>query len=193
MFTKQQILWECLSYEACETYPEGLPPSYHGDCSEMMDLRIPLPVYVLKREIARFGRSSNKYLSSHLQHIKSRSYSRGVSNVDEFWYVCKYIVEDFCSRELTVSDDRLVALAGIATSLSQSTGYRYLVGIWDRKFDYSVTLMELLWSSSSGYFCPRPSRYRAPSWSWASVDCGISTSVIRMSLISTCRLIGLSR
>lgn len=75
--------------------------------------------------------------------------------------MCRY---SYC--DLTVSSDKLVAVAGIARRLCDFTGRdhnQYLAGLWREDL-----LGQLLWYTfGENTRCPE---YRAPSWSWASLD-----------------------
>ena len=67
-----------------------------------------------------------------------------------------------------MQSDKLTALAGLATYFSPVLGPGYFSGIWEQLF-----LQQLCWQSASNTtFLSRPNQYRAPSWSWASVDGG---------------------
>ncbi|KAL3424120.1 hypothetical protein PVAG01_03401 [Phlyctema vagabunda] len=78
------------------------------------------------------------------------------------------IVENYSKRSLTVRKDKLVAISGLARILSSVYGTDYVAGLWVKD------LVRLLaWHKSIS----KPSTakdlgmaYRAPSWSWASVD-----------------------
>ena len=79
-------------------------------------------------------------------------------------------VELYSRCNLTRPDDKLVALGGIARRASESLQAcgrldSYLAGLWRNRL-----LSELLWNtgyrSASRYTGP----YRAPTWSWASID-----------------------
>jgi hypothetical protein len=74
------------------------------------------------------------------------------------------IVEEYSRRNLSCQSDRLCAISGIATEVGQKANITYLAGIWREQFPIT-----LLWEVTSP-LKPRPSRYRAPSWSWAAVD-----------------------
>jgi len=92
----------------------------------------------------------------------------------EYWY---RTVEDFCARNLTVEMDKLPALAGLAQREHEFRHSRYLAGLWQDDLPSA-----LLWRSSrftlregiEGIPASRPTGYRAPSWSWASVNGSIS-------------------
>jgi len=74
---------------------------------------------------------------------------------------------DYSSRNLTVSADKLVAFAGVAECFQRFFSSSYLAGLWENSL-----LLDLLWFKVSDEPLPRirPTEYRAPSWSWASID-----------------------
>ena len=79
------------------------------------------------------------------------------------------IVVDYSKRELTFSHDRLPGIAGVASELAKVWDDVYLAGLWS-----SCLLNHLGWRPSSGVEADwRTSNYLAPSWSWASVVCGV--------------------
>ncbi|KAJ2988910.1 hypothetical protein NUW58_g3730 [Xylaria curta] len=77
------------------------------------------------------------------------------------------IVEAYTQRTLGFLDDRLNAISGIAKKMHRAELGEYLGGL----FSYKL-LPQLMWSRAEGQTpLPRPSHgYRAPSWSWASID-----------------------
>ncbi|KAJ8132628.1 hypothetical protein O1611_g1003 [Lasiodiplodia mahajangana] len=77
------------------------------------------------------------------------------------------IVEAYTKRALGFLDDRLNAIAGIAKKMHRAELGEYLGGL----FSYML-LAQLMWSRAEEQTpLPRPSNgYRAPSWSWASID-----------------------
>lgn len=94
-------------------------------------------------------------------------------NVDPAIEVERYniwtsIVANYTRRRLTVGADRLPALSGIAQKFSKAWSDEYFAGHWKRQFVASLS-----WRRSRGtsdeYF-PPVLEYRAPSWSWASID-----------------------
>lgn len=100
------------------------------------------------------------------------------------------LVEQYSKRYLTVADDKLSALAGVARVLAEETGGQYLAGLWSdhlhedmfwrvqtheefiqkgQKDDFKRIAVT---GSLIGY-ASRPAQVRAPTWSWASVDAPI--------------------
>ncbi|KAK0652376.1 heterokaryon incompatibility protein-domain-containing protein [Cercophora newfieldiana] len=101
------------------------------------------------------------------------------------------LVEDYSRRVFTRSEDKLPALGGLAQAIARLTSDRYVAGHWE-----SILLETLRWGISSikhvyavtggvrdrnphelvGWQSPvsYPKSYRAPSWSWASIDAEIA-------------------
>ncbi|KAL4815266.1 hypothetical protein BDW67DRAFT_186054 [Aspergillus spinulosporus] len=79
------------------------------------------------------------------------------------------IVESYAKLDIKIPSDRLPAISATAKIVSQNMKSEYLAGIW------RMTLMEgLLWYVRGRPSRPRPALgdrdWRAPSWSWASID-----------------------
>ncbi|KIX95813.1 uncharacterized protein Z520_08521 [Fonsecaea multimorphosa CBS 102226] len=79
------------------------------------------------------------------------------------------IVAQYTLRKLTVASDKLPAISGIAKKVSTATDSAYLAGLWNDNL-----IEDLLWASGphleSPHLARRLNEYRAPSFSWASVD-----------------------
>jgi hypothetical protein len=74
------------------------------------------------------------------------------------------IVAAYTSRRLTFTEDRLPALQGVAKHVQRERACAYYAGLWE-----DTLCFDLLWhvvSPEKG----RPSKYQAPSWSWASMQ-----------------------
>lgn len=148
IFGSKQMVWSCATTEASETFPLGLDPKFSTPLNE------------------------DASLSSLRQRLMR------ISNVDEppsrFW-------NDFISRysraRLSVSSDTLVALQGLVERIitmaedrryadADTSKSEYIAGLWcGRYFQQS-----LLWRPKAGSTHCRPQSYRAPSWSWASIE-----------------------
>lgn len=79
-------------------------------------------------------------------------------------------VSAYSKCSLTVESDNLVAVRGIVQEISRITGDRFFGGIWGQ-----YLLRGLLWRRypfphKAKLNPPRLKTWRAPSWSWASVD-----------------------
>ncbi|CAN9341226.1 unnamed protein product [Alternaria alternata] len=74
------------------------------------------------------------------------------------------IVESYSLRSVTESEDRILAISGIAERFADFVPGRYISGIWENMMPLS-----LLWDKL-GQPTDRPAKYRGPSWSWTSID-----------------------
>ncbi|KAJ8495422.1 hypothetical protein ONZ51_g1690 [Trametes cubensis] len=92
-------------------------------------------------------------------------YSYEWKNIRQLW---SRIVREYSSRSLSYPSDKLVACAALAETFACALGSEYVAGLWDDSFIFH----DLLWQRTS--WSPRPVAYRAPSWSWASVDGEVS-------------------
>ncbi|RFU35042.1 hypothetical protein B7463_g1301, partial [Scytalidium lignicola] len=85
------------------------------------------------------------------------------------WY--RSIESEFCGRLLTNDSDMLPALSGVAHRFQPLIDGMYHAGLWETDL-----LRGLLWKcrnvipNGKGIYLTEPSSYRAPSWSWASLN-----------------------
>ncbi|KAJ4290282.1 hypothetical protein N0V90_010497 [Kalmusia sp. IMI 367209] len=78
----------------------------------------------------------------------------------------RLICETYSSRKLTEPGDKLLAMSAIASSYKKIFRDDYYAGLWRR-----YLALDLLWYRlDSEPARPRPRTYRAPSWSWTSID-----------------------
>jgi hypothetical protein len=78
------------------------------------------------------------------------------------------VVEAYSTRKLTFSSDKLVAVSGIAQAIHLQSNDEYIVGMWRWKLEE-----QLCWKLSYNGQVKNSKEivpYRAPTWSWASVD-----------------------
>jgi hypothetical protein len=90
----------------------------------------------------------------------------------ETFRIWRDIVRKYSLCLLTRSEDKLVALAGIASSYLSVLGAShtgYVAGLWEADI-----ISQLLWHRVHDCHGRRPQQYRAPSFSWASLDGPVS-------------------
>jgi hypothetical protein len=79
------------------------------------------------------------------------------------------VVARYSEAELTFPKDKLVALSGVAHKFQKTFKDQYVAGLWRKEL-----IRQLCWSVDHANINKRPRTleiaYRAPSWSWASVD-----------------------
>ncbi|RKL41456.1 hypothetical protein BFJ72_g5348 [Fusarium proliferatum] len=112
-----------------------------------------------------------------------------------------FLVESYSRRQLSFETDKLPAIAGMARWLQQQTGETYLAGLWKehicqdllwRKYPYEE--MRPVWADRSRRYVygpgkplppfKKPKAYRAPSWSWASLDGSVKFESLSISVCS---------
>lgn len=149
-FAADQIYWECFELQACEAFPRGLPSMVrrHGVTLPMKELNIT---------------NGGKELRPFWQ--------RPALPMFDGYRVWNEIVEAYTCTRLTKSKDKLVAISALAKEARRALNDDYLAGLWRRHLGW-----ELGWQVSEEDSHSRPSDYRCPSWSWASVDGKIHTT-----------------
>ena len=147
-FCKTEMFWECPELIASEMYQPGLPPG-------MVAPSIP-------RELAW------KALKSLPGHAAALTDDNSVTLHEVLWRVWPEVIAYYSFCGLTYMSDKLAAISGIAKLVRHSFGVEYCAGLWNQDLEY-----QLLWTGrTSGPRYP-PSTYRAPTWSWASMDGGV--------------------
>lgn len=139
-FGARQVLWECLELQACETYPDGLPFEYSPRRFKGLD-----PAVDGKRIRRNLG-------PTHMDTDRFDAY-----------YLWDNIITSYSEGALSHEEDKLIALSGVAKYMKAVLQDTYLAGLWQQCLP-----SQLLWHYDSPG--TRPHKYRAPSWSWASVN-----------------------
>lgn len=119
------------------------------------------------------GKTSENFIDTfdNFEVEKSRllslcSETRNLPKNDMLWWS---FILGYTRSKATKSSDRIIALQGIASRIQRATGQHYIAGMW-----LNETLpASLLWSAASPSSM-RPPIYRAPTWSWASIDGAIN-------------------
>ncbi|KAH6722757.1 heterokaryon incompatibility protein-domain-containing protein [Leptodontidium sp. MPI-SDFR-AT-0119] len=110
---------------------------------------------------ARFA----EQMKLHLGPEVLKSYSK--KDLIKAW---KALVVHYSSLQLTYDRDIFPAIYGLVTHFEPLLGCRFLAGLWEDRL-----LQDMLWSSHglSGPWPCRPEKWRAPTWSWASVKSSV--------------------
>lgn len=157
-FCQGQIAWECRHIDAAECRPHGV---------SHIELR---SQEVKLEESARLkGLIPDDYGPKPIAVEPTEASQAAHKN----W---KLVVERYSRTALTNSEDRLIAVAGIAELMSSRIGneLKYVAGMWEM-----YLASQLLWRVNDVYKdgqlvlsnpSRRPTSYRAPSFSWVAVD-----------------------
>lgn len=103
----------------------------------------------------RKGPKENAEINIHNQ--------RDIVCVGRLW---RQVVKQYSPLQLTCPDDKLPALSGLAQAMRFKSQEGYLAGLWKE-----TLLFDMCWTVVSPKTKePHQARWRAPSWSWASID-----------------------
>lgn len=169
-FSADRMYWECRGEFVSEDGSQFQPQTHDIDRT----------LYGQSLDYSECGLDwSQKYMSSVESYPASTTIRSGRRLSGWLQHV-----EDFCSRQITFENDRLPALAGLAKRIQDSSDDMYLAGLW-RNF----MVEDLCWKTTPflqkrdpgpggfvNHFGPRlchvtkAATYRAPSWSWASLN-----------------------
>ena len=151
-FGSQQLFWECHELEACESYPCGIPRSLD-----------PL-TFIVRTGLKRLAPSKDR----QAQLGDNSSIPEFKLDALEYW---DGIVDLYTRSNLTRKEDKMIAISGVAKEMRVILNDTYLAGLWKEQLPY-----QLLWwvcrplVADNGLPSSRPLIYRAPSWSWISID-----------------------
>jgi hypothetical protein len=154
-FSSMQLSWKCGAMIASENVPEGTE-----------DLYLTQEDRILRQALVGFKKfkcGKNIYGDIVFRGL-SLSYVAAKELIDLYdaWYD---LVPLYGKCTLTKESDIFPAISGIAEAIATATGDEYVAGLWKSDLHRG-----LLWSSpDSTKSKPALRRYRAPSWSWASL------------------------
>ena len=108
---------------------------------------------------------------SHEVHLHCRLQYGAVDLVRMTWPL---IAEAYAKCHLTKETDRCIAISGIAEEIQLATTDQYFAGLWESSFvEQLCWIVDHLHNERQRRTRIRPLMYRAPSWSWLSVDSNI--------------------
>jgi hypothetical protein len=122
-----------------------------------------------------------RYTTESLNSMRTSMVSQRLGTntvIDEtsIWWAA---VNEYSMRDLTNASDKLPAIRGLAVYLHDEylsgRDSQYIMGQWTNSMSAG-----LLWYVDLGAGRQRPELYRAPSWSWASVEGVISNDSLRL-------------
>jgi hypothetical protein len=174
-YGSNQMFWEC---KECLLAEDGTPYSttFFTVESIIKGQTIPFAYHGLPKQGGQFNFIEGLYNNTP-------NYARW----DRGWLA---LIQNYSRRNLTREEDKLPGLAGLAKLISERTGEQYMAGLWNRHLEedlcWRVYAREEILSSAGDAAArtrkiygnklsdvQRPQKYRAPSWTWASIDAGV--------------------
>ncbi|KAF2707176.1 HET-domain-containing protein [Pleomassaria siparia CBS 279.74] len=154
-FTMVQMLWECDSSRKCELFPDKSPReySYPGIRPERLHTWFsPLASDDYRRGIV-------KRTSSEIAKSKR-------DDTHKFYNAWVNVIGTYSSCNITMAKDKLVAVGGLAEQFQELSGDDFLAGLWRSQIFTGLTWRVVNSLDSKA----KLKEYRAPTWSWASVE-----------------------
>jgi hypothetical protein len=139
-FTAQEMIWECFRSTTCE-------------CQK-------LPFHIKSHQMDVYLKSNLKLAFATIGMLAMIPLSTPTS-LKMLWHL---VVEIYSDKRITFEKDRLVALSALAQSLDDRKLGKYMAGIWENDIPQGLT-----WRSK-GSKNRRAKEYKAPSWSWATLE-----------------------
>ncbi|KAK4494316.1 hypothetical protein PRZ48_014614 [Zasmidium cellare] len=155
-FCEDQIAWECPEHDAAESFPDGLP-------------KLELKSGNIEEKVRLKGLLSYQHTENDFGEQVIIDPEQTSEMVHDHW---KLVVERYSTTGLSHESDKLIALAGIAQLMANRIRGRYVAGMWEKYLASQLTWRVRTAYENGRLLYPsrRPKTYRAPTFSWASVD-----------------------
>jgi hypothetical protein len=134
-FGQNELIWECMEHLTCECGSLSLKDPYRYKWLEPKNRLHPETLGLLKRLVPEALRAA--------------------------W---RATVVDYSRMELSHQEDLFPAISGIAKSIKEVTGWKYVAGLWKE-----TLITDLVWRTEKPRTAARCKDWRAPTFSWASV------------------------
>jgi hypothetical protein len=121
-FTADELFWDCVSINASESYPTGIPDLVYNSQGHGRSYRH------FKEAV-----TSNKLNITSLSQVE----------IHKTW---RQIVHAYSNRDISVETDRMIATAGIVSLMEKMLNDRCIFGIWAKHLNSEQMWQELLWS-----------------------------------------------
>ncbi|KAF2830312.1 HET-domain-containing protein [Ophiobolus disseminans] len=165
-FSREVLFWECFERFANEASSNGIPykGGFHQFLPSISSLKTHVFGMVMGLSPARQAPNAEQVTPALLTPTCQFDYDR--------W---KSFLGVYTQYLMTKEADCLVALSGIAQNIEMVTNDRFVAGLWRGNL-----LEDLCWQAEKYEIdrdrSSRPTTWRAPSWSWASLNIPLSTN-----------------
>lgn len=163
-YTSKQLIWECPMR------------GYQAEDDFSVNLRYARPTHTEVKSLLQVQSVEREENGSH---NKTRRLGDRRVGVLKAWYI-ELIELRYATRRLTYPEDKLPAIAGLASWTAPTLGSHYVAGMWRSKMEWALAWRSV--GSDAGLYsteeahppktalqAPKQSRlYRGPSFSWVS-------------------------
>jgi hypothetical protein len=165
-FSRDTLFWECLEHLADEASPDGLPFTNEYNV-QLQEARFKLATLNLLEGISNIKVAGERGSTAKTSpHVNSKGFR-----------VLWYRFRDTYSRcAITNDGDYLVALSGIAQYIGKAMNDQFVAGLWRNNLIESLCWRAPVPGNPTLPTCSfRPTVWRAPTWSWASLTLPLNT------------------
>jgi hypothetical protein len=164
VLTNRSIIWD--SIEHCPLNKRGwvlqerfLAPRVLHFCRDQIFLECRTRMVC---ELYDAGMPNEYYSGNRRAPLKANDafWKKDKASCYEMW---RKLIQTYSMMSLTYPSDKLAAISGVAKMVQLVVRDEYVAGMWRKDLVY-----QLLWYTNGRAI--RASAYRAPSWSWASID-----------------------
>ena len=152
-FHSNQVFWECTKLKACEVFPRS----------------------EIKADPAG-NHLAHRLTSQSLSTSQVHTHTHTVDRRDTLSFSWRTMVEIYTNCTLTEEQDKLIAIQGLANIYKSLQDDDYLAGLWRKELPSGLMWATRNGLQANGELTYRPKTYRAPSWSWASIEGAIQIS-----------------
>lgn len=170
VFGQMQLWWHCREQLANETFPDGIPDDARVEYESPPIVR----AYAMKitsiptKDDVKIDTKDKKCSKASTNQTVSSTQKKETDKTEVYkrWW---QISSQYADTRFTYESDRVIAFSGIAQAFrtSHNFSHRYVAGVW--KGDLPTGL---IWSrgQDGNAEARRSLGYKAPSWSWMSID-----------------------
>ncbi|KLU88827.1 hypothetical protein MAPG_07810 [Magnaporthiopsis poae ATCC 64411] len=155
-FLPGEIIWECRQLSARESLHHST-----GSPAELVARELNVEEAASPEASPVIQNGFKNFLSPGLDEPKSQS------RLYRQWYD---MIEQYTDKDLTKSEDRLPAIWALAQRFQDVTGNEYCSGLWKEDLLTGLLFRRL---PSRIPDCRTSQLSHGPSWSWASIECGV--------------------
>ena len=143
-FHSNQVFWECTKLKACEAFPTW--------------------------EFKAGNLPTHSLTSPSLIERPVHSNIHTADRRDMYSSSWRTMLETYTNCTLTEEQDKLIAIQGLANIYKSLLDDDYLAGLWRKQLPSALMWTTRNGLQANGEITYRPETYRAPSWSWASIE-----------------------
>ncbi|KAF2108366.1 heterokaryon incompatibility protein-domain-containing protein [Lophiotrema nucula] len=169
-FSSRELFWECLQTKSSEMHPQGTPewnlPFWFNDASSLKDAMTSF------YSRWRCYPGTNEY-EEHSERHSTSTHSIEVDK-EALYYEWGVFRINYTQCKMTKEEDKLVAIHGVAQEVGSFLEDKLVAGLWRSRIVQELCWYTRTWINEKPL--PKPTTWRAPSWSWACTNGRVWTS-----------------